>query len=191
MSNENFDSYQKFLDRVRSRFPTKESFVKFLKAFHSYFVRKTGIKVINKDDIKLEDSPIFDYWNTIKSTFSFESDNLNWFFFIMNTIIENQESILSNELTTENLKIKNYNYFIVRVNDIVYSRNRYEYKVPYGGYADKNDLENGYYHLVKDWFEYQQMDPELTNVEYNDTSYDEWAISKIIMKKSIDPKIYE
>jgi hypothetical protein len=191
MSNENFDSYQKFLDRVRSRFPTKESFVKFLKAFHSYFVRKTGIKVINKDDIKLEDSPIFDYWNTIKSTFSFESDNLNWFFFIMNTIIENQESILSNELTTENLKIKNYNYFIVRVNDIVYSRNRYEYKVPYGGYADKNDLENGYYHLVKDWFEYQQMDPELTNVEYSDTSYDEWAISKIIMKKSIDPKIYE
>lgn len=191
MSNENFDSYQKFLDRVRSRFPTKESFVKFLKAFHSYFVRKTGIKVINKDDIKLEDSPIFDYWNTIKSTFSFESDNLNWFFFIMNTIIENQESILSNELTTENLKIKNYNYFIVRVNDIVYSRNRYEYKVPYGGYADKRNLENGYYHLVKDWFEYQQMDPELTNVEYSDTSYDEWAISKIIMKKSIDPKIYE
>lgn len=191
MSNENFDSYQKFLDRVRSRFPTKESFVKFLKAFHSYFVRKTGIKVINKDDIKLTDSPIFDYWNTIKSTFSFESDNLNWFFFIMNTIIENQQSILSNELTTENLKIKNYNYFIVRVNDIVYSRNRYEYKVPYGGYADKRDLENGYYHLVKDWFEYQQMDPELTNVEYNDTSYDEWAISKIIMKKSIDPKIYE
>ena len=191
MSNENFGSYQKFLDRVRSRYPTKESFVKFLKAFHSYFVRKTGIKVINKDDIKLEDSPIFDYWNTIKSTFSFESDNLNWFFFIMNTIIENQESILSNELTTENLKIKNYNYFTVRVNDIIYSRNRYEYKVPYGGYADKNDLENGYSHLVKDWFEYQQMDPELTNVEYNDTSYDEWAISKIIMKKSIDPKIYE
>ena len=180
MSNENFDSYQKFLDRVRSRFPTKESFVKFLKAFHSYFVRKTGIKVINKDDIKLEDSPIFDYWNTIKSTFSFESDNLNWFFFIMNTIIENQESILSNELTTENLKIKNYNYFTVRVNDIIYSRNRYEYKVPYGGYADKRDLENGYYHLVKDWFEYQQMDPELTNVEYSDTSYDEWAISKIM-----------
>lgn len=191
MSNENFGSYQKFLDRVRSRFPTKESFVKFLKVFHSYFVRKTGIKVINKDDIKLMDSPIFDYWNTIKSTFSFESDNLNWFFFIMNTIIENQESILSNELTTENLKIKNYNYFTVRVNDIIYSRNRYEYKVPYGGYADKNDLENGYYHLLKDWFEYQQMDPELTNVEYSDTSYDEWAISKIIMKKSIDPKIYE
>ena len=191
MSNENFGSYQKFLDRVRSRFPTKESFVQFLKAFHSYFVRKTGIKVINKDDIKLTDSPIFDYWNTIKSTFSFESDNLNWFFFIMNTIIENQESILSNELTTENLKIKNYNYFIVRVNDIIYSRNKYEYEVPYGGYADKNDLENGYYHLLKDWFEYQQMDPELTNVEYSDTSYDEWAISKIIMKKSIDPKIYE
>jgi hypothetical protein len=191
MSNENFGSYQKFLDRVRSRFPTKESFVKFLKVFHSYFVRKTGIKVINKDDIKLTDSPIFDYWNTIKSIFSFESDNLNWFFFIMNTIIENQESILSNELTTENLKIKNYNYFIVRVNDIIYSRNKYEYKVPYGGYADKNDLENGYYHLLKDWFEYLQMDPELTNVEYSDTSYDEWAISKIIMKKSIDPKIYE
>jgi len=191
MSNENFGSYQKFLDRVRSRFPTKEGFVKFLKVFHSYFVRKTGIKVINKDDIKLTDSPIFDYWNTIKSIFSFDSDNLNWFFFIMNTIIENQESILSNELTTENLKIKNYNYFIVRVNDIIYSRNKYEYEVPYGGYADKNDLENGYYHLLKDWFEYQQMDPELTNVEYSDTSYDEWAISKIIMKKSIDPKIYE
>lgn len=191
MSNENFGSYQKFLNRVRSRFPTKESFVKFLKAFHSYFVRKTGIKVINKDDIKLTDSPIFDYWNTIKSTFSFESDNFNWFFFIMNTIIENQESILSNELTTENLKIKNYNYFTVRVNDIIYSRNRYEYKVPYSGYADKGDLENGYNHLLKDWFEYQQMDPELTDVEYSDTSYDEWAISKIIMKKSIDPKIYE
>lgn len=191
MSNENFGSYQKFLDRVRSRYPTKESFVNFLKVFHSYFVRKTGIKVINKDDIKLTDSPIFDYWNTIKSTFSFESDNLNWFFFIMNTIIENQESILSNELTTENLKIKNYNYFTVRVNDIIYSRNRYEYKVPYGGYADKNDLENAYYHLLKDWFEYQQMDPELINVEYNDISYDEWAISKITVKKSIDPKIYE
>lgn len=140
MSNKNLDSYQNFLDRVRSRFPTKDSFVKFLKAFHSYFVRKTGIKVINKNDIKLWDSPIFKYWDSIKSTFSFESDNFYWFFFIMNTIIENQQLILSNELTTENLKIKNFNYFIVTVNDIVYSRNRYQYKVPYGGYADRDDI---------------------------------------------------
>lgn len=46
------ERYNKLLNKIRTKFPTKENFVKFLKAYYSYFVRKTGIETINRSDIR-------------------------------------------------------------------------------------------------------------------------------------------
>ena len=183
------ERYNKLLNKIRTKFPTKENFVKFLKAYYSYFVRKTGIETINRSDITLEDSPIYQFWTSTKSTFFSDTDNVDWFFFIMNTIVENQKLLKSNKLTSDNLKIKRYNFFKVEVGHEFTIVKEYEYFVPYVGYATKRDIESEYNRLLKNWDDYETKKSVKSYYEVDHVSNS--VVLDVQLVESLKTDIYE
>lgn len=183
------EKYNEFLNKIRIKFPTKDSFVKFLIAYYSYFVRKTGIESIDRSDITLENSPIYQFWTSTKSNFFSDTDNVNWFFFIMNTIVENQKLLKLNKLNTDNLKIKSFDFFKVQVNHDFSVISEYEYFISYVGYATKRDIESEYNRLLKNWDDYKTKKSFKQFYEVNSVSNP--VVSNVQLVKSLTSDVYE
>ncbi len=107
----------------------------------------------------------------------------------MNTIVENQKLLKVNKLTTDNLKIKSFDFFKVQVNHDFSVINEYEYFISYVGYATQRDIESEYNRLLKNWDDYETKKSFKQFSEVNNVSNP--VVSNVQLVKSLTSDLYE